>query len=192
MKTIKYIIFSGIIILQSFLFVRVLGCLRLADSLHISSYDLELRIIEAVHNDNNIPLYFVRMFHNKLLGSLIDIATVYLRYWDMHLLLMLFSLIGVVGIVLGSYYILQSRNYFLKAMLSMLFLLPFTQVFTFRLPVLLFTALFYILVFIVSIVGIQKYIINKKRLSIIISLLVISIWYSVVFIETILNYCFLS
>lgn len=103
-------IFLIILVLMELLFLQQwTACVRFAEQFHFSPFDLSLRLIEGIHNDNNVPLFFVRLFHNKILGTVIDIYNDYAHYWDVVFLIQLLSLIGFFGLICGIWYIFQVK-----------------------------------------------------------------------------------
>src|SRR5437868_6170835 len=72
---------------------------------HYSSYDLQLRLIADIHGDGNaIPLWQTRLFHNKIVGTILDTFNIYLAYWDIVFLAKMISLSGMLGVLMGLYF----------------------------------------------------------------------------------------
>lgn len=74
-------------------------CVRFTEQFHFSSFDLSLRLIEGIHNDGSVPIFLVRLFHNRILGTIVDIYNNYTHYWDITFLLQLLSFVGVFGLL---------------------------------------------------------------------------------------------
>jgi len=104
----KIIIFT-IAALELIFLGQWLSCARLADQFHFSPFDLSLRLIEAIHNDGGMSLFIVRLFHNKFLGTAIDIYNNYANYWDFAFLIQLFSFVGVFGFLCSIWYIFRGK-----------------------------------------------------------------------------------
>ena len=86
-----------------------LVCTRYADQFHFSPFDLSLRLIEAIHNDGGVPLLIVRLFHNKIVGTTVDIYNNYTHYWDIAFLANLLSFVGVFGLLCCIWYLFQGK-----------------------------------------------------------------------------------
>lgn len=86
-----------------------LACVRFGDHFHFSALDLKLRLIEAVHNDSGVPISIVRAFHNKIVGTLIDIFNNYTQYWSIAFLVNLLSFVGAFGLICSIWYLFQKR-----------------------------------------------------------------------------------
>lgn len=96
-------------IFELFFLRQWLVCVRFADNFHFSPFGMSLRLIEAIYNDGGVPLVFVRIFHNKILGTVVDIYDSYLRYWDLVFLISLFSFVGLFGLIFYIGYLFQGR-----------------------------------------------------------------------------------
>ena len=97
----------------------------------LSSYDLGLRLIADIHNDQGVLLWQTRIFHNKVLGTSTDIFNLYIKYWSLPFLISLISPIGTLGLFGGFYYWIQSKKkpLILWILLSYLFAAPFLEIF---------------------------------------------------------------
>lgn len=126
----KYLLLITIFLIQGFALVQWIGQTEIASQAHFSSFDLQLRLIENIHNDRTIPLWEVRLFHNKLIGSLFDIFGHYLQFWNLVFLSAFFSLAGVVGLGAGLYYFFsRKKHWILWLLFGYLLLVPFVEIF---------------------------------------------------------------
>ena len=105
-----YILLIIFLAIQVFAIFQWNACRVFVDDFHFSSFDLELRLIEGIHNDVGVPLTEVRMFHNKVTGSLLDIFGHYLQFWNITFLAKFISLAGVVGVGAGLYYFFTKKK----------------------------------------------------------------------------------
>lgn len=168
------------------------NCTRLSDLFYFSEFDLRLRIIEAINNDEGIPLLIVRIFHNKVIGFILDVYRHILHFWDVNFLVWLISFLGIFSFVYGLYLLRFKRK---RKLIGVLFLtlasLQFLEViikFDF-----LYKWKFFILLFLyssISLVGLSEFIKrNSFRISIslIMILFLLSIWWMNFFSEN--PYC---
>lgn len=81
--------------------------------------------------DKNLPLWLIRIFHNKPIDISLDIARNYIQFWDIRFLISVLSIIGVVGFLYGFYYFFQSikKNSFVLVLIVILILFPFIETF---------------------------------------------------------------
>lgn len=126
MKKVAVIILSFV---QLFFLSKWLECIRFADKFYFSAFDLKLRLIEAVHNDSGMPLFLVRIFHNKVLGTVIDIYNSYANYLDILFFANLLSFAGAFGLICCLWYFFQGKYgrfvwiLFVLALISPLFVI---------------------------------------------------------------------
>lgn len=177
----SYFLLFLIFLVQIFAVVQWALCGGFADPFRFSSFDLELRLIEGIHNDVGVSLLQVRGFHNKLIGSGFDVFGSYLRFWDPVFLTGLFSFAGFVGIILGWYYFLaRKKHVFTWVLFALVVLIPFVEMFSLlrsfpwpvRVVVLSLPYLFW------SVFGYVRFLSEKKvGMRWIVLLLVVSLWY---------------
>jgi hypothetical protein len=194
MKRIS-ILLAGIF-LALFPFVQWSQCARFTDRFHFSPFDLQLRLIESIHNDSGVPLVLVRFFHNKLIGTLLDIFAIYTRYWELSFLVNIVSFLGIFGFFAGIYYFQRkySGNRILWFLLVVIFFMPFIEVLAhpkFGLSMKLF--LYYLPLNILVLFGIWHYVSCKQywvlRLLSLVILIVISLWWNMVMNPVAMKYC---
>jgi hypothetical protein len=149
-----------------------------------SSLDLQLRLIENIHGDPSIPLWQVRLLHNKVVGIVFDIYDAYLRFWSTSFLFIWIGLVGLVGVFLQWYYFFCSkRNKWLWLVCLAVVLTPFIEIFSllsFSLPV---RGVLLSLPFLVwSILGYWNFLSgnSRKRMYIVLVLTFVSLWATVV------------
>lgn len=104
------IVLLVIVLLVELLTIRFwLVCNKLADFFHFSFFDLTLRLDEAAHNDIGVPIFVVRTFHNKTLGTFVDVYKNFLHFWDILFLVNFISIVGVIGIFFAVWYLFQKK-----------------------------------------------------------------------------------
>lgn len=155
-------------------------CTSFSDQFHFSSLDLNLRLIESIHNDVGVPITEVRLYHNKPVGFVFDIFNSYLQFWNVLFLASFLSLAGVFGLAVGFYsFFTKKKNVFLWLLFGYLLLVPFVEIFGFtKLPYLLRLVLIAIPFVVWSMYGYWN-LLKEKKLGIkwIIGLLFVSLWY---------------
>src|SRR5581483_9437747 len=66
-----------------------------------SLFDVSLKVDDFVHNDNGLPFWLIRVFHNKIDVAFFEIIKKYLLWWDPKLVFEIVSVIGLIGVILG-------------------------------------------------------------------------------------------
>jgi hypothetical protein len=90
---------------------------------------LALHIDDLIHNDSQLPLFIVRLFHNKISVAFFDILNYYLTYFSNTHVLSLTSLIGFLSLGYLFYYIWKRREKKLIFLITILLLIPFLGIF---------------------------------------------------------------
>lgn len=168
-------------------------CQKFIDQFYFSSLDLQLRMVEAIHTDSQTPLFFVRFFHNKLTGSLIDVFRSYVLYYDVRFLLSLVGFTGFICALAGVYYLLVERKHkLLYVFLMLFFVFPFLSIF-FRsiIPYQVWLIGFSLIVSVLSIYGIYRLKWNTWLLSVFVLSLLVTIWYQSIYTPLVLRFCML-
>lgn len=182
----KYLLLLILLVVQLFAVIHWLPCRGFPDNFHFSSLDLELRIIEGIHSDQNVPLWMVRAFHNKLIGTTFDIFGAYLQFWNVSFLAGFISLAGIVGIGAQFYYFFaQKRTIWLWLLFGAVLLMPFAEVLNLAksLPFAIRLGLVSLPYLVWSMLGYWQFFREKKvNMKIIYAVLIISVWYLVAFL----------
>jgi hypothetical protein len=183
-KTKFKILLFLLIGIECFVVLQWTQCTGFADHFHFSSFDLNLRLIESIHNDQGVPLWQVRLFHNKVTGAIFDVFAHYLQFWNLLFLTSLISLAGVIGLGVQFYYYFFKKK---KALLSSLLLLtillvPFVEIFySQRIPFILRFMLLALPLVVWSVLGYRSLLMEKKiNTKIIYVILLISFWYQLI------------
>ena len=114
----RKIILVVAVIIELIFLKQWLSCLRYPGQFHFSQFDLSLRLIEAIHNDGGVPLFIVRLFHNKIVGTVVDVYNSYTHYWDITFLVNLLSFVGTFGLFSCIWYLFRGK---LKGWVGILF-----------------------------------------------------------------------
>jgi hypothetical protein len=166
-------------------------CQKFADRFEFSSFDVFLKLKEAINNDIGYSTYLVRFFHNKIALTLNQLTIKYLYFWDINFGVLLFSFIGYFGIICGFWYLVESKLKLKWIILITLLLLPFIEVLKifnpFQLRFILITAPY----FIFSLYGLWQFMKfkGKKGGIFIIVLILMGIWYQLVLQKDIFQNC---
>ncbi|HZE87772.1 MAG TPA: hypothetical protein VE090_06260 [Methylomirabilota bacterium] len=190
----KILIFL-ILFIELFVLFQWIKCNNFVDSFHYSSFDLQLRLIDSIHLDKSIPIWEVRLFHNKFVGFVFDIFAEYLQFWNIAFLASFLSLIGAVGLAIQFYYFVskKKKHVLLWIIFFAILVVPFIEILSsFTVP---FTArlILIALPFVVwSTLGwwqlVKQKNINWKIIGI---MLVVSLWYQIIF-PNLTMFCFLK
>lgn len=168
-------------------------CLDFASVYHFSRYDLELQLIDAIHTDTG-SLIVTRIFHNKPVFLLLDIFKRYTLVLDVNLLVSMLSLVGVVGVVLGLWYLLSQRRKYLSCLLILvLMLLPLIVVINPGVPFKFLLPMFFVPFFLLSALGhyrfIEEYRLKKMLLIFYLVLFILSLVMVIAYPQSAYTYC---
>ncbi len=178
------------------LFLRSwLLCRELKDFFYFSSQNIQLIIIDHIHNDIGIPILIVRMLHNKATVALVELIRHYLYFWDVRFLLPLISPLGVFALFVGLWYAIRSTfmpGKYKLGLLTFLLCIPLIEMFfkpqqPFAIRLILLGTPYILL----SIIGIWHFLATKRliRYIIFVSLFLLSVWWYAVFQTKLLNFC---
>ena len=160
------------------------SCVDFSGQFHYSTFDLQLRLIEDIHNDKSIPIWEVRLFHNKLIGNLFDFIKYYLQFWDISFLASFISLAGVVGLIAQFYFFLsKSRNLWIWFLFLYLIFVPFIEIFkpgdfSFHTR-LIFIAVPYLIWSMLGFLNLLKF--KSVDIRFLGAIIILSLWYQLVF-----------
>jgi hypothetical protein len=184
-KKLPLFILLIVMLVQLFALWQWSACRGFADNFYFSSLDLELRLVEGIHTDQNIPLWVVRAFHNKVIGTIFDVFAAYLQFWNISFLAGFVSFAGILGIGAQFYYFFVGKKNLLRwALFAVVLLLPLAEVFHLlngfssetRVVLIALSYLFW------SLLGYRKMLQEKKvNPKIIIAVVVVSFWYLLAF-----------
>ena len=186
-----------IIILISF-FVGVFAlrtwfqCVNFADPIHFSSFDMSLKLIEAVHNDVGFAPNVVRIYHNKLSLGIILIFNSYLHFWDIRFMPLLISPVLYFGLWSGFWNLFKSKIKAKWIIFLVILLLPFVEIFKLDLEYKIRLMIIVIPMFVFSLYGLWKFIEKDKwpKSLLLVLLIIVSIWYIAIFQNDIFFNCF--
>ena len=99
-----------ILLVQLYAVFQWTQCRDFIDQFHFSSFDLSLRLIDNIHNDKFVPIWEVRLFHNKVAGVAFDFFAQYLQFWNVSFLASFLSLAGVIGLAAQFYYFFSRKK----------------------------------------------------------------------------------
>lgn len=163
--------------------VESFALFRSYDTVHVSSIDLQLRLIENIHGDKNIPIWQVRLFHNKFEGMLFDIFDAYVQFWTTTFLFRWIGLVGVVGVWLQWYYFcFHKRNKWLWSACALVLLFPFIEMFgLINLPFQIRAALLSLPFLVWALLGYRNFLTTSSRARhyIVFGILFASLWSTV-------------
>lgn len=185
----------GLLLLTELAFLRLwFVCKELRDFFYFSMQNIQLIIIDQIHNDVGIPLLLVRIFHNKGTVTVIELIRHYLYFWDIRFLLPFISPIGVFAVFAGFWYLLRSKMPAIQKTFFLIILLSIPLVEMILKPQLPFSARLILLsvpYVLLSVIGVWHFLSPKQpiRYGIFFVLLVLSLWWYFVFQNELLNFC---
>lgn len=187
-KNIIFVFVGTIQVISSLLLVQ---CIRLADRFYFSAFDLKFSIDNGTKYDVGFPTYFVKIFHNKVTGFVLDLFTRYVDYFDLIFLISIFSFVGLLGVMWGIMTIMKKsmKKFFL--LLFIIFLLPVIEIFAkdffpIQFKVIVINILFLPLTYI----GIKNLLYHYPRAQVMILLLgLLSLWWLGVFGSNVKSIC---
>ena len=173
-----------------------LSCRYFKDFIHFSSVKTALFTEGLINNDSGIPIFIVRFFHNKVVANINAISENYLRFWDIRFALNLFSVIGSFGIILGIWYLfagnIKKRKY-LRILLAYMLTVPLVEIISGNHIDYIYKIIFIAIPFqIFSFFGVWEFISpnnNWLRISIVVGLSLVSLWWMYILGQDIYNYC---
>ncbi len=171
-----------ILCVELFAFFQWTGCWNFTEPFHFSSSNLALHIIGDIHNDTNIPLWVIRVFHNKITGSLFDIITAYVSFWNISFLASFISFAGVLGLGAQFYaFFSQKRTIRLWMLFAFVMLTPFVEIFlSEKLPFALRLFLLVVPYLWWSMLGSWYLLKNNVNTKLIDGVIIVSLWYLLV------------
>lgn len=156
-------------------------CQGFTDIFHYSSVNLAYQLDTYINPFKGIPLWIVRLFHNKLVQIPINFLRFYLQFWDIRFGSNWFSLIGYFGIFAGFYYLIseKKKKVYHWLALIMLLVLPCIEILLSpQLPIIIKSVYLWIPFIIFSLYGIYQFMTHgerKKRSYVVAALLILSL-----------------
>lgn len=140
-------------------------CVKFASQFYFSAFDLKLRLIEAIHNDGDVPLFIVRLFHNKILGTFLDVYNNYVSYWEITFIIQLLSFVGAFGLFCCIWYLFrEKRNRWMLILFAIALFMPFVEIFAILHVSFVFRlALIVIPLFAMSFLGWREFLESEER-----------------------------
>lgn len=184
-----------ILCLELFAVLHWFDCRDFVGEFHYSQSSLDLRIIEGIHSDQQMPIWFVRIFHNKMMGFVFDVFAQYIQFWNVSFLASFLSLAGVAGLAAQAYafFVAKKRHVVIWVLFLALLAFPLIEIFLFnhfsfvvRLLIIAFPFVAW------SMLG-YHYLLEKVHVNskIIDGLILVSLWYLFTF-HPIVTYCILK
>ncbi len=186
----KIILFIGVFVIISTV-GPFLDCWRFDERIYFSPLEMDLKLIEAVHNDVGYAPNIARIFHNKAQLGAFFVFDSYLYFFDIRFLAPIFSLVGYVGIFWGFWYLFGLKNKFRQFIISLLLVLPFIEIFKLIDNTFARALIISVPYFVLSIFGIWQFLKSHKWIGVLVVLIlvVLSVWYTDVFGSGIVDAC---
>jgi hypothetical protein len=156
-------------------------CKNFQELLHVNFGPLALQLKGETGQDLGVPLLVVRIFHNKLIDSILLIVKTYFRFWDFLFTGGLFPFLGGFGILAAGYYFFaeKTKRLWQWGLFIIFLVLPFVELFLYqKIPFLIRFSLFYVIFGLISLLGIRKFALMQKwGFVILIALTILSVWW---------------
>jgi|SRR6185369_14330048 len=180
---IKLLLFL-IVCLELFAVFQWVNCRDFVGEFHYSQINLDLQLTGAIHNDREIPIWLVRVFHNKVVGAFFAVFDSYSKFWGALFLTSFLSFAGIVGLGAQFYSFFTNKKRF-AVWIAFLALLvsPLVEIFLFNyLPFAVRLTLIAFPFVAWSMLGF-KFLLEKKKVNskIVDLLIVVSLWYLLAF-----------
>ncbi len=184
-----------IIFIQALSLKTWLSCKNFLDYYHFSLTDLTLQVNYALMSDGDESIIVAHLLHNKLVQFVLDIYKRYLHFFDLQMIITLIGFLSLVGLVLGIWYLVNSKkkNIFVIVFALLIFVFPLIEIiFNLPFPFILKIIFITIPMLMVSIYGHYHFIWEKNiRIVILVYLLLITLSLLWLFIlpEQAFKYC---
>lgn len=188
----KYTLIALIIAIQIFALRAWTICKFFEDRFHLSTFDLSLRLNEAINNDYGTSLTAIRFFHNKGIGIVFDLFKHYMHFLDLPFLVHVFSFTGLFGLGMGIWSITKLSNKLRYTIFSILLLLPFIEIFLrpqfyFMAKIVLYGLPYFAVIVYGYFLYLQK--LTRGKIITIVILSILSIWWVSVMYTGAATYC---
>lgn len=87
-------------------------CTDFQSLFHFQVADLNLQLLDLIHTDTGVPLFIIRLFHNKFIIIILDIYTSITHYFDPLFITSFLSFFGMIFFVFGCWTFFTKRNRF--------------------------------------------------------------------------------
>jgi hypothetical protein len=162
---------------------------------HFSSANVQFQLEDYIYTEKGTPLFLTRLFNNKITDYFIALLRYYFQFWDIRFGTFWFSLIGYFGILAGFYYFisLKRKKYYHWLILILLLMLPWFEILHANHYSIIIKSLYLWLPYcLFSLFGIYQFLTHgqtKKRFTIFIIILAVSIWWLVFLPYGMSGYC---
>lgn len=189
----RYVILIFLITLFGYLLKTHLSCANYNGNFHYSSHVVSFHLNELISGERQVPIFIVRLFHNKITIFLFDIFNRYIQFFNIFYLINIIGLAGLFGLFYFYFYFFAyTENRFIKIFAVFILLLPFLEIFQLTKQTFFLKMLYLILPYqTIALVGFFFFLKQNKRISYIIYflLLLMSIGWIIVFQRESLNFC---
>lgn len=192
----KYVTLIFLLILFGYLFKTHLSCTNYNGNFHYSSHVVSFHLNELISSEDQVSIFIVRLFHNKITIFLFDIFNRYIQFFNIFYLINIIGLAGLFGLFYFyfyfSFFTQKPENKFIKAFGVFILLLPFLEIFQLAKQEFFLKILYLIIPYqTAAFIGFSFFLKQKKRVSygIYFLLLITSIGWIIVFQNEALSFC---
>jgi len=190
----RYIALIFLVMLFFYLLKMHLSCADYNGNFHYASHVTSFHLNELTNSESSVPIFIVRLFHNKITIFLFDIFNRYIQFFNISYLINIMGIAGLFGLFYFYYSIVSNkiRVKILKIFAISTLLLPFLEIFQLIKQEFFIKILYLILPYqAIALMGIFFFLKQNKLTSyaIYFLLLLISIGWIIVFQEDLLSFC---
>lgn len=189
---LKKILITFIAIFYAFSIYAQVNCNKPVETLHFTVLDANLKLMEGINNDAGYNTYAARFFHNKAQVYITEFFNKYLHFWDIQFGILVFSLIGYIGILYGFWQLaVKKKNHDRLFYFVLALFLPMFEIFQVPASSELRHILIFVPLGVFSLYGVWKFLVLHKRFGFqfIFILLFLSIYLMYIFYNDARIYC---
>ena len=107
------------------LYTFLTKCITLQDPFYFHPDATSLKVLEQANNDFGIPIFIIRVMHNKFVQSLIDTFYHFLQYIESFFIAAVIGFIGWIFFALGIWYIFTKGKKYVVFLVPLVFTIIF-------------------------------------------------------------------
>lgn len=190
----RYIFLIFLLALFAYSLTKQVSCTNYNGNFHYSPNVASFHLNELISNKDQVSIFEVRFFHNKIAVLLFDIFSRYIQFFNIFYLINILGLAGLFGL-LYFYFLFftqKIKNIFVKIFGIFMLLFPFLEIFQLTKQIFFLKMLLFILPYqIAAFIGFMSFFKQKRSISysIYFILLIISIGWIIVFQNELLSFC---
>lgn len=131
MKYIKYVSIVVAWIIELVAFTRFFHCWLFTQTFYFTRDSLTATLINSINDDKGMPLFLIRMLHNKVLLLPWGLGQALMQYWDGRFLEEFIGVVGAFGVLCAMWYLVTKhrKNILGWVLVGLGILLPLTEIY---------------------------------------------------------------